>query len=238
MEIWSAIHCSFSDIYQWFHSFIEAAPNSFISLGRLVVLQWTSWLLFTWMWPTAPRTTRLSSLCLSRSEHQVPQPSGTLQNPAHLNRFITVLAHDPELKCVRACAFQVFLPVNSTSVMFNVTSHSVGQVTTYLLSNSTDLHRWVRDFAEPVRPLPRAPFAPQPLWPLGRPVRISASYNVNNDASRSRYCCHISEKVKLWFLWGGDDWWNATAPTTYLANIIIVVIMKCIHCTYVCVFPF
>ncbi|KAE8293885.1 Cystinosin [Larimichthys crocea] len=34
--------------------------------------------------------------------------------------------------------FQVLLPVEATSVTFNVTSHDVGQVTTYLVSNNTD----------------------------------------------------------------------------------------------------
>lgn len=33
--------------------------------------------------------------------------------------------------------------MDSTSVTFNVTAHDVGQVTTYLLSNHTDLNRWV-----------------------------------------------------------------------------------------------
>ncbi|TMS19913.1 Cystinosin [Larimichthys crocea] len=33
---------------------------------------------------------------------------------------------------------QVLLPVEATSVTFNVTSHDVGQVTTYLVSNNTD----------------------------------------------------------------------------------------------------
>nr|XP_046246775.1 cystinosin [Scatophagus argus] len=35
---------------------------------------------------------------------------------------------------------QLLLPVNSTSVTFSVTSHDVGQVTTYLLSNYTDFN--------------------------------------------------------------------------------------------------
>ncbi|XP_035508841.1 cystinosin isoform X2 [Morone saxatilis] len=35
---------------------------------------------------------------------------------------------------------QVFLPVDTTSVTFSVTSHDVGQVTTYMLSNHTDLN--------------------------------------------------------------------------------------------------
>ncbi|XP_030289450.1 cystinosin isoform X3 [Sparus aurata] len=35
---------------------------------------------------------------------------------------------------------QVLLPVGETAVTFNVTSHAVGQVTTYLLSNNTDLN--------------------------------------------------------------------------------------------------
>ncbi|XP_044054939.1 cystinosin isoform X2 [Siniperca chuatsi] len=37
---------------------------------------------------------------------------------------------------------QVLLPVEATSVSFNVTAHDVGQVTTYLLSNNTDLNSW------------------------------------------------------------------------------------------------
>lgn len=40
----------------------------------------------------------------------------------------------------------MLLPTNSTGVTFNVTSHHVGQVTTYLQCNSTDvsnLSRWV-----------------------------------------------------------------------------------------------
>ncbi|XP_056234783.1 cystinosin [Seriola aureovittata] len=35
---------------------------------------------------------------------------------------------------------EVLLPVDATSVTFNLTAHDVGQVTTYLLSNSTDLN--------------------------------------------------------------------------------------------------
>ncbi|XP_068174908.1 cystinosin isoform X2 [Antennarius striatus] len=35
---------------------------------------------------------------------------------------------------------QVLLPKEATAVTFNVTSHDVGQVTTYLLSNQTDVH--------------------------------------------------------------------------------------------------
>lgn len=35
---------------------------------------------------------------------------------------------------------QVLLPVESTSVIFNVTAHDVGQVTTHLLSNNTDIN--------------------------------------------------------------------------------------------------
>ncbi|GLD67692.1 cystinosin isoform X1 [Lates japonicus] len=35
---------------------------------------------------------------------------------------------------------QVLLPVDATSVNFNVTAHDVGQVTTYLISNNTDLN--------------------------------------------------------------------------------------------------
>ncbi|MEQ2191356.1 hypothetical protein XENOCAPTIV_027205 [Xenoophorus captivus] len=35
---------------------------------------------------------------------------------------------------------QVFLPEKATSVSFTVTAHDVGQVTTYLLSNNTDLN--------------------------------------------------------------------------------------------------
>ncbi|KAM9384408.1 cystinosin isoform 1-T2 [Pholidichthys leucotaenia] len=35
---------------------------------------------------------------------------------------------------------QMLLPAGATSVSFNVTSHDVGQVTTYLLSNSTELN--------------------------------------------------------------------------------------------------
>ncbi|XP_068563867.1 cystinosin [Cebidichthys violaceus] len=35
---------------------------------------------------------------------------------------------------------QVLLPVEAASVSFNVTAHAVGQVTTYLLSNNTDLN--------------------------------------------------------------------------------------------------
>ncbi|XP_039985308.1 cystinosin isoform X3 [Xiphias gladius] len=35
---------------------------------------------------------------------------------------------------------QVLLPMEATSVTFNVTAHDVGQVTTYLLSNNTDLN--------------------------------------------------------------------------------------------------
>ncbi|XP_018557367.1 cystinosin [Lates calcarifer] len=35
---------------------------------------------------------------------------------------------------------QVLLPVDATSVSFNVTAHDVGQVTTYLISNNTDLN--------------------------------------------------------------------------------------------------
>ncbi|XP_054452860.1 cystinosin [Anoplopoma fimbria] len=35
---------------------------------------------------------------------------------------------------------QVLLPADTTSVSFNVTAHDVGQVTTYLLSNNTDLN--------------------------------------------------------------------------------------------------
>lgn len=33
--------------------------------------------------------------------------------------------------------------MGETAVTFNVTSHAVGQVTTYLLSNNTDLNRLV-----------------------------------------------------------------------------------------------
>ncbi|XP_038572858.1 cystinosin-like isoform X3 [Micropterus salmoides] len=36
---------------------------------------------------------------------------------------------------------QVLLPLEATSVSFNVTTHDVGQVTTYVLSNNTDLNR-------------------------------------------------------------------------------------------------
>lgn len=39
--------------------------------------------------------------------------------------------------------FQLLLPAGSTSLTFNVTAHEVGQVTSYLLSNSTSLPRWV-----------------------------------------------------------------------------------------------
>lgn len=41
--------------------------------------------------------------------------------------------------------FKVLLTVDSTSVTFNVTSHDVGQVTSFLLGNGTDLDRYVAD---------------------------------------------------------------------------------------------
>ncbi|XP_074523539.1 cystinosin [Halichoeres trimaculatus] len=91
-----------------------------------------------------------SSLCLLSPDvvtlEENSNANVTLTFSLPLNQSIVIELHvnhssKPNYLSIITLPQQVLLPAEATSVSFNVTSHKVGQVTTHLLSNSTDLGR-------------------------------------------------------------------------------------------------
>ncbi|XP_051259279.1 cystinosin [Dicentrarchus labrax] len=66
--------------------------------------------------------------------------SGSPVNQSAVIQFNVTYSSKRNYSSVITLPEQVFLPVDTTSVTFSVTSHDVGQVTTYMLSNHTDLN--------------------------------------------------------------------------------------------------
>ncbi|XP_054646080.1 cystinosin [Dunckerocampus dactyliophorus] len=64
-----------------------------------------------------------------------------LQQPVAI-RFNVTYSSKSSSSLIISVPEQVLLPAETTSVVFTATAHSAGQVTTYLLSNNTEIHSW------------------------------------------------------------------------------------------------
>uniref|UniRef100_A0A3P9LWF4 Cystinosin, lysosomal cystine transporter n=1 Tax=Oryzias latipes TaxID=8090 RepID=A0A3P9LWF4_ORYLA len=92
-----------------------------------------------------------SSVCLSAPESVTLQENSagsvTLASSSALNRSAVIhlnVTYSSKLNfsSIISLPDQLLLPAGSTSLTFNVTAHEVGQVTSYLLSNGTNLPSW------------------------------------------------------------------------------------------------
>ncbi|KAM9357912.1 cystinosin [Symphorus nematophorus] len=90
-----------------------------------------------------------STVCLSvpavvtleeHSQANITLTSSSPVNQSAVIQFNVTYSSKSNYTCVITLPEQVLLPVETTSLSFNVTAHDVGQVTTHLLSNNTEIN--------------------------------------------------------------------------------------------------
>ncbi|KAF3835623.1 hypothetical protein F7725_028181 [Dissostichus mawsoni] len=83
----------------------------------------------------------VGSRCLHTSEELEPTSALLPVNQTAVIHFNISFSSKPDYTSVITLPEQVLLPEKETSVIFNVTAHDVGQVTSYLFTNNTELKR-------------------------------------------------------------------------------------------------